>query len=65
MIYYVEVGKDTWVRHHNQLRRRMAESTTDKQYIMTKKTGNNGRTICIWRQRNNQSKTAAPRLIDQ
>ncbi|KAM3184666.1 hypothetical protein ACTXT7_007887 [Hymenolepis weldensis] len=25
----VEVGKDTWIRHHNQLRRRLAEPTTD------------------------------------
>ncbi|VUZ52204.1 unnamed protein product [Hymenolepis diminuta] len=33
MIYDVEVGKDTWVRHHNQLRRRLAELTSDKRYL--------------------------------
>ncbi|KAM3182044.1 hypothetical protein ACTXT7_013199 [Hymenolepis weldensis] len=33
MIYDVEVGKDTWVRHHNQLRRRLAEPTIDKNYL--------------------------------
>ncbi|VDL64862.1 unnamed protein product [Hymenolepis diminuta] len=33
MIYDVEVGKDTWVRHHNQLRRRLAEPTSDKRYL--------------------------------
>ncbi|KAM3181593.1 hypothetical protein ACTXT7_014064 [Hymenolepis weldensis] len=32
MIYAVQVGKDTWVRHHNQLRRRLAERTIDKRY---------------------------------
>ncbi|KAM3186896.1 hypothetical protein ACTXT7_003363 [Hymenolepis weldensis] len=31
--YHVEVGKDTWVRHHNQLRRRLAKPTTDKRYL--------------------------------
>ncbi|KAM3184078.1 hypothetical protein ACTXT7_009106 [Hymenolepis weldensis] len=33
MLYDVEIGKDTWVRHHNQLRRRLAEPTTDKRYL--------------------------------
>ncbi|VDL19770.1 unnamed protein product [Hymenolepis diminuta] len=33
MIYDVGVGKDTWVRHHNQLRRRLAEPTTDERYL--------------------------------
>ncbi|VUZ50760.1 unnamed protein product, partial [Hymenolepis diminuta] len=28
-----EVGKDTWVRHHNQLRRRLVEPASDKRYI--------------------------------
>ncbi|KAM3179929.1 hypothetical protein ACTXT7_017302 [Hymenolepis weldensis] len=32
-IYDVEVGKDTWVRHHNQLQRRLAEPTIDKSYL--------------------------------
>ncbi|KAM3180658.1 hypothetical protein ACTXT7_015870 [Hymenolepis weldensis] len=33
MLYDVEIGKDTWVRHHDQLRRRLAEPTTDKRYL--------------------------------
>ncbi|VDL22855.1 unnamed protein product [Hymenolepis diminuta] len=31
-IYDVEVGRYTRVRHHNQLRRRLAEPTSDKRY---------------------------------
>ncbi|KAM3177751.1 hypothetical protein ACTXT7_003908, partial [Hymenolepis weldensis] len=33
MNYDVEVGKDTWACHHNQLRRRLAEPTTDRRYL--------------------------------
>ncbi|VUZ42778.1 unnamed protein product [Hymenolepis diminuta] len=33
MIYDVEVGKDTWVRHHNQFRRRLAEPNSDKRHL--------------------------------
>ncbi|VUZ44288.1 unnamed protein product [Hymenolepis diminuta] len=33
MIYDVEVGKATWARHNKQLRRRMAERTTNKRYL--------------------------------
>ncbi|VUZ49986.1 unnamed protein product, partial [Hymenolepis diminuta] len=34
MIYDVEVGKNTCVRHHNQLRRRLAEPTFDRRYSL-------------------------------
>ncbi|VUZ56637.1 unnamed protein product [Hymenolepis diminuta] len=33
MIYDVEVGKDTWIRHHDQLLRRLAEPATHKRYL--------------------------------
>ncbi|VUZ44982.1 unnamed protein product [Hymenolepis diminuta] len=33
MIYDVGVGKDTWVRHRNQLRRRLVEPISDERYL--------------------------------
>lgn len=33
MIHDDEVGKDIWVRQHNQLRRRLAEPTYDKRHL--------------------------------
>ncbi|KAM3172446.1 hypothetical protein ACTXT7_014516 [Hymenolepis weldensis] len=33
MVYGVEVGKNIWVRQHNQLRRRLAELTSVKRYL--------------------------------
>ncbi|VUZ44597.1 unnamed protein product [Hymenolepis diminuta] len=33
MIYDVKVGKDTWIRHHNQLCGRLAEPIIDNHYL--------------------------------